>query len=458
MESSTNRCSTPSRARRVNEKCQDYDASHRQSSRRNQGMETEGWVEVPGCDYGRWIFDDNEIGHAGALPTGISRHSTLVDVFDALFPSSLIDDLVSLRQKDRPSILLKPNTKTSKFDLGEIRQYYGIRAHIQAEQYSYEKGTLRKPFAKLWQDKIRPYFGEGCKLISRLNYEHLHSQLWMPCEFARGALSKVWSTRFTLSEFAALDEKMFKWRGVSPCIRNVKSKPVPIGHWTSQLCARLAGSGLPICLGMYPFDKCTTLGEKQKICDVWSWAIQLIGTPTPRPVLVADSYYLDNSSRPLLQEKEQPYMCSIKGDRFKVMVDRVKAKVKQPGEWFALHNTRTGELLMHHFSRDDNVKRKTLLTNAMRVEETGKQSQFRPPGWKEYCFCFSVCDEFNTAMKDRNYPFRRGTYLHNFDDLFFTSLLINVRNVWVSFNFEERSMHSYSACFNMLAQQLVNQQ
>ena len=73
--------------------------------------------------------------------------------------------------------------------------------------------------------------------------------------------------------------------------------PEPIGHYTSQLCVRMETSSLPVCIGMYPFDKCTTLGEKQFICDVFMWASKLHNPAFRRSVLCADSYYFDNSSR-----------------------------------------------------------------------------------------------------------------------------------------------------------------
>ena len=83
---------------------------------------------------------------------------------------------------------------------------------------------------------------------------------------------------------------------------------------------------------MYPFDKWTTLGENKSICDVFMWASKIHNPVFRRSVLCADSYCLDNSSRPQLVDSGQPFFCSIKSDHFKALTDRLQEKVKQPGE------------------------------------------------------------------------------------------------------------------------------
>ena len=182
---------------------------------------------------------------------------------------------------------------------------------------------------------------------------------------------------------------------------------------------------LLVCIGMYPFDKCTTLGEKQSICDVFMWVSKIHLDDRA----LCRFYYWDNSSRPQLVHAGQ---CSIKSDRFKALTDRLQEKVKQPGERYGLRNALSGQVMIHHYSTDRNVLRKTLLTNALECYKSEKQSRFRPPGWIKYESGFSICDEFNCAIKDRTYPFRRSQWQHNFDDLFVTSLLLKTRNIRLS--------------------------
>ena len=55
----------------------------------------------------------------------------------------------------------------------------------------------------------------------------------------------------------------------------------------------------------------------------------------------ADSHYLDNSSRPQLVDAGEPFLCSIKSDCFKALTDCLQEKIKQPSEWYGLHNVFT---------------------------------------------------------------------------------------------------------------------
>ena len=96
------------------------------------------------------------------------------------------------------------------------------------------------------------FFGEK-KRISRLAYERLNARFWLPNSFVRDTLSSHLASIIAGGELRALDEKMYKWRGKSPCIREIRSKPEPIGHWTSQLCVRMETSGLPVCIEAQPF-------------------------------------------------------------------------------------------------------------------------------------------------------------------------------------------------------------
>ena len=413
-------------------------------------------MDVPNEDYGSFHLIDTGLPHPGAIALSIRRSASISEVFRTIFPPNLVGMVMDLQRQDYgPSIFLKPNTKRKEFSAEDIYSYYGIRAHIQAKQYHYEKGMGRRPFVGLWREEIVPFFSDKEGLISRLSYERLNARFWLPNSFVRDILSSHLASIVAGGELRALGEIMYKWRGKSPCIQEIRSKPEPVGHWTSQLCVRMEASGLPVCIGMYPFDRCTTLGEKQSVCDVFMWASKLHNPALGRSILCADSYYLDNSSRPQLMEAEQPFLCSIKNDRFNVLTDCLQEKVKQPGEWYGLHNTSTREVMIHHYAKDGNVQRKTLLTNALVCNRSEKQSPFRPPGWIEYKSGFSMCNEFNCLIKDRSYPFRRSQWQHNFDDLFVTSLLLNACNIWLSLNYDERKSLTYSACFDMLALELV---
>ena len=79
-----------------------------------------------------------------------------------------------------------------------------------------------------------PFFGEK-KRISRLVYERLNSRFWLLRRTASsGHIASYLASIIAGGELRALDDKS---RGKSPDIREIRSNPEPIGHWTSQLCA-----------------------------------------------------------------------------------------------------------------------------------------------------------------------------------------------------------------------------
>ena len=175
---------------------------------------------------------------------------------------------------------------------------------------------------------------------------------------------------------------------------NVQS---PIGHWTSQLCARCHTSGLPICIGMYLFTRCTTLGEKQKVRNVVNWAANLHLSLWPIHI------YLDSASRPDLHSMNQRYLCSIKSDRLKNLQDSLAEHVKQPGQWYGKYNAATNEVIVRHYSRDSNAGVKTEMSNAFKVNRSARPPSNRP-AWQECKYSFSVCDDFLVCLSAAHPP------------------------------------------------------
>ena len=128
-------------------------------------------MDVPHPDYGAIDLLKTGVPHPGAIATGISRFSSISEVFGAILPPNLVDTVIDIHHHDGgASILVKPNTPRGVFTVEDIYPCYGIRAHTQAQQYHYEKGLGRRPSVTLWREEIVPFFGEK-KRISRLAYE-----------------------------------------------------------------------------------------------------------------------------------------------------------------------------------------------------------------------------------------------------------------------------------------------
>mmetsp|Transcript_31451 Transcript_31451/g.88234 ORF Transcript_31451/g.88234 Transcript_31451/m.88234 type:complete len:157 (+) Transcript_31451:700-1170(+) len=145
----------------------------------------------------------------------------------------------------------------------------------------------------------------------------------------------------------ALDEKMFKWRGSSPCIKMVKSKPTPMGHWTSQVCVRLASSGLPACVGMFPFTThCSAMGETVQLADVWAIDQQ---EEHVKSCFVMESFYLDNSWHTVLLLGNMPFIASLKDDaddHFQLLTGKLKEKFTDMGKWYGAYHAGNNEVIV----------------------------------------------------------------------------------------------------------------
>ena len=118
-----------------------------------------------------------------------------------------------------------------------------------------------------------PFIGEK-KRISWLAYERMNARFWLPNSFARHIFSSYLASIIAGSELRALGEKTYKWRRKSPAFERSEAarthRSLP-----SHLCFRMETPSLLVCIGIYPFDKCPTLGEKQSVCDVFKGATEV---------------------------------------------------------------------------------------------------------------------------------------------------------------------------------------
>ena len=210
-----------------------------------------------------------------------------------------------------------------------------------------------------------------------------------------GRSSNAWSNIFVGGQVRALDEKMKRWRGKSPCIRTVQSKAEPIGHWTCQLCARCHASGLPICIEVYPL--------KQKVCNSVNWAANLHNEFSPslyfsgRFIL----FWLCISSRSPFDESMILVFKNLRNSFGRA------CEATWPVVWEILSAAR--EIIVRHKAETPWVCQDGYVER-LQSGQTCKATSNRPPAWQENKFSFSVCDEYNFTMKGSTYPLRRGKW------------------------------------------------
>ena len=83
------------------------------------------------------------------------------------------------------------------------------------------------------------------------------------------------------------------------------------------------------------------------------------------PILVADSYYLDQASLISLWESEITYLCGVQECWFADLTKKAAELCKKPGKTAILCNDTTGETLCHHWYQDKRIGRKFVLANCL---------------------------------------------------------------------------------------------
>ena len=144
---------------------------------------------------------------------------------------------------------------------------------------------------------------------------------------------------------------------------------------------------------MYPFARCTTLGEKQKVCNVVNWLQTSI---MHRSMLVANSYYLDSASRQNLHYASNVFQSGQIGLRiFKIAWEVWEIQCCCKG----IHCTALEQRLQYGCQ--------TVMSNPFKVNNV----QSSPPTCRQHCRSKHwYCDESNYTMEGRTYPLRGGEW------------------------------------------------
>lgn len=122
-----------------------------------------------------------------------------------------------------------------------------------------------------------------------------------------------------------------------------------------------------------------------------------------------DSYYSSADSLNLCIQEAAPFMASVKLNNHQAS-QLVQTGVNTPGESQMAYSETTNELVVHHFSLDENIGRKTVATNVMRrlAPLARTRNTYTTPAYDEYKHMFSLCDLFNRNLHDRGWPLRSG--------------------------------------------------
>jgi len=187
---------------------------------------------------------------------------------------------------------------------------------------------------------------------------------------------------------------------------------------------------LPFCVGVYPFDACTNVGEFHDKEEIWDWVTGLIPSVNG-PCIVADSYYLTRAAVSKLVNADVHFLCALKPNNFKEYVKMLGRDVGAMGQTSVIENRDEGLVAVHHWDPDDKIGKKYVLSNSFVVSSSARPEIGHHMVYWAYKRRFSYCDEFNKSLFGFKYPFRRDSWAKNFDSLFFSVLLVNCYHMWV---------------------------
>ena len=229
------------------------DNENRAKIRKKSEFHDRDWTFFSDHGYGKFEIDANRLPSATPHLVGFKRTDNPVDVFFKIFNRDIIEELMNVIADGDPSFWVKWSCVRKQSTVEDVLEYYVIRLMIQSRQDKYGKGNGSNPFRTFYHKKVHDMFPVNAQIMTADDFGSLSNKVIIPCSYARGALSEHLSSLIEGGQSLALDERMHPWRGKSPCVRKIPSKPNPVGHWTTQMCLRMSHPIL-YCCGMLPFD------------------------------------------------------------------------------------------------------------------------------------------------------------------------------------------------------------
>lgn len=257
-----------------------------------------------------------------------------------------------------------------------------------------------------------------------------------------------------LGESVCGDEKLFHFTGNSRDIRFVPMKPSRIGFWFYELTAPLRyGGHFLLHTRLHYGSQYSPVSEA-----VRSWVNVVKKYQFDNPLLTMDAYYLDNSSKAVLDESHVLYVGSAAEGRFREVQDHMVTKVNSPGEWYGIHNPETRDSFVYHWSNNANLGKKWIVTNACELKQ-GSSIDESVPVYGLYRATFSACDQYNLELHNRTWPYRKGGFKQHGElgaqsNFLFSCILLNTMNAFFEIKGLDRSTLNFKECCVELANQL----
>lgn len=259
-----------------------------------------------------------------------------------------------------------------------------------------------------------------------------------------------------LGESVAGDEKLFYFTGKTQDIRLVPHKPQRIGLWFYELCAGLRyGGQFLLFTKLHRNDQYTSVAS---IVQIWCNIIKKL--QEKKTLLTMDSYYMNNEAKQVLEENGVSFVAAFTKNKFNSITQEMEKKVNNPGEWYGIHNPTNRNSIVYHWSREESVGKKWVMTNCAPRTRTNKITRLVPV-FSLYKLTFFVCDRFNNSLHGTTWPLRRGGYTRSGGrgaeyNFLFTCILHNTFNCFFDITNRSPSEIDFKQCCLDLADQLFD--
>ena len=399
------------------------EAVERAREGRKRKREAEGWVDLP-PENGTWDIVRVQAPHSGATIIPSLRTKSISDIFLTIMDRTV---LKACRDELEWDFLFQ----NCLISLSEVIQCFALDIFLRQGRFNPQLRGGKDVLLDVWNNHVRPAFPD---CMGNQRFRNIRNNFYITSMVAKTVLTRRLRAQIAIGEFVTLDEKQKGFRGESYCIKKVLSKKNdPIGHWTTQACVQLHETSLPYIIGLFPFDHCMPLGDASiTMLSIWDWLLDVVDydSLSHKPVLCADSLYLDNAARTMLLDKGARFHCSVKTDRFGIISTHMKAAVKEMNTHVAMYNKATGEVATFVWSATKGVGKKMLMTNSLEKSGNKPHPARTPPGWTEYKFMFSSCDKFNKKIGHYDWPYRPSCWRLHLADIYFTHVVLNTLHLF----------------------------
>jgi hypothetical protein len=239
-------------------------------------------------------------------------------------------------------------------------------------------------------------------------------------------------------------------------MRLVPHKPGRIGLWFYELCAPLRYGGQYLLFTkLHKNDEYTPVSS---IVEKWSSIVNRM--QYDKRLLTMDSYYLDNNAKQALGRSGTTFIVTFTANIFRSVTKEMTKKVKTPCDWYGIHNSTNRNTIMYHYSPEESIGRKWVMTNCA-AKTVARTIGLVVPVFTIYKVTFSACDRFNKALHGTTWPLKKGGYTtsggegaeYNF---LFTCILHNTFNCFYDITNRASSEIDFRLCCLTLADEIFD--